>query len=342
MKENAPSFEQRKRDHLDLATKDRNQATEMNVFDAIRLPHEAIPDGDLSDVDLSSTFLGQPIRAPFFISSMTAGHRDAPKFNRLFMEACAQSFWAMGVGSQRRELYDPVAVDEWKALRAEFPTVRLMSNLGLAQLIHAPLDALERLVDNIEAVALIVHCNPLQECIQPEGTPQFKGAWKALAQAVSRLSVPLVVKETGCGFSESTLIRLRDVGIAALDVSGLGGTHWGRIEGDRAAEHSLAQETAQLFKNWGMTTLESLSVAKNLSLPYEIWASGGVRHGLDAAKALVMGAQAVGFAKVMLEAALQGSEAIYERMQAIEHALRVAMFCTGSFNLEAFREKSCL
>lgn len=343
MSENYQAFEQRKRDHLTLAMKNSNQASEMNDFDTLRLVHEAIPNGNFQDISLSSTLLGQSCETPFFVSSMTAGHQDAPRLNRIFMEACTQSQWAMGVGSQRRELTDSSCVDEWKALRHAFPNVRLMSNLGLAQLIDAPIAQLERLVDTLEAVALIVHCNPLQECIQPEGTPSFRGAWNALTDAAKNLSVPIVIKETGCGFSKETLKRLSDVGIAALDVSGLGGTHWGRIEGDRAEDTSLAYQTAQIFKTWGMTTVETLTFAKSLSLPYEIWASGGVRHGLDAAKAIALGANAVGFAKIMLESALHGgTEEVYKRMQEMEHVLRVAMFCTGSFNLKALQEKSCL
>jgi isopentenyl-diphosphate Delta-isomerase len=335
-------FEQRKKDHLVLAMKPENQAIEMNAFDSLHFIHEAIPDGNFAEVDFSSMRFGQVCSTPFFVSSMTAGHEDAPKMNAILMEACAQTGWAMGVGSQRRELSDSSQIDQWSLLRKQFPHVCLMSNIGLAQVIHASVSQLKRLIDSITASALIIHCNPLQECIQPEGTPQFKGAFHALEKLVTALPVPLVLKETGCGFSMKTMSRLADIGIHAIDVSGLGGTHWGRIEGDRAQGNSFAHHASQIFKNWGLTTVDSLQFAEQLNLSCEVWASGGIRHGLDAAKAIALGASSVGFAKLMLEAALSGVEVVYERMQEIEHTLRIAMFCTGSFALSELQEKLCL
>ncbi|MCX7115282.1 MAG: type 2 isopentenyl-diphosphate Delta-isomerase [Gammaproteobacteria bacterium] len=336
------AFEKRKQDHLRLALHPDHEASEMNAFDAVRLNHEAIPDGQFDEINLSTSRFGLPCSTPFLVSSMTAGHVDAPKINQILMAACQQTGWAMGVGSQRRELDDPTCVDKWKPLRAAYPDIQLMSNIGLAQLIDAPVSQILRLLDAIQAQALIVHCNPLQECIQPEGTPQFKGAWTALEHIVKQLDRPVVVKETGCGFSVATLRRLGEAGVAAIDVSGLGGTHWGRIEGARSDKNSLAFKTAELFKNWGITTVESLIEASQLNLPCEIWASGGIRHGLDAAKAIALGATSVGFAKRMLEAAYKGEQAVCLQMQAIEHALRVAMFCTGSFKLESLKDHVCL
>lgn len=335
-------FEQRKKDHLVLAMKPENQAVEMNAFDSLRLIHEAIPDGNLDEVSFSTTRFGSVCATPFFVSSMTAGHAEAPRINAILMEACAQTGWAMGVGSQRRELNDATQIDQWSLLRKQFPYVNLMSNIGLAQVIDASASQLKRLIDSIEASALIIHCNPLQECIQPEGTPQFKGAYQALAQLVNVLPVPLVIKETGCGFSRKTISKLTQIGVHAIDVSGLGGTHWGRIEGDRVQENTPAYHASQVFKNWGLTTVESLQFAKELDLPCEIWASGGIRHGLDAAKAIALGARSVGFAKLMLEAALSGVERVVERMEEVEHVLRITMFCTGSFTLDELQEKLCL
>ena len=154
------------------------------------------------------------------------------------------------------------------------------------------------------------------------------------------LPVPVVVKETGCGVSRETFLRLNDLGVAAVDVSGLGGTHWGRIESARLEDPlSPAFLTAPLFKNWGITTVMSLKQARSLPLHYEIWGSGGVRHGLDAAKTIALGATSVGFAKTLLKAALESSEKVYQTMLAIEHALRIAMFCTGAFTLDTLRGK---
>jgi isopentenyl-diphosphate delta-isomerase len=336
------AFEQRKKDHLIHAMKPENQAMEMNAFDSIRFLHEALPNGNFEDIDFSTVRFGQAGVNPFFVSSMTAGHDDAPKINATLMEACCQSGWMMGVGSQRRELEDDASIDQWKKLRQRFPQVGLMSNLGIAQVILATPAQLQKILDSIEASALIIHCNPLQECIQAEGTPQFKGAFRAIEALVSNLSVPVVVKETGCGFSQQTLRILTDAGVHAIDVSGLGGTHWGRIEGARAESKTLTSHAAQVFKNWGITTVESLQFAKAANLKSEVWASGGIRHGLDAAKAIALGASSVGFAKLMLESALLGVEAVYQTMLEIEYTLKIAMFCTGSFTLKALQEKPCL
>lgn len=341
MQINYNEFEQRKQDHIELALMPSNQASELNVLDKLTLIHEALPDVNFDDIQISGQRFGQATPKPFFISSMTAGHREAININRNLIEACAQSGWAMGVGSQRRELTDCQAVLEWQLLRRDFPQVSLFSNLGIAQLIASSISQIQRLTDGLEAQALIIHCNPLQEVIQPEGTPRFKGCWQALEKLTNSFSLPIVVKETGCGFSLSTLKRLNNLGIAAVDVSGLGGTHWGRIEGHRAQEGSSQQKTAITFRNWGIDTVQSIKHAVTLNPDFAIWGSGGVRHGLDAAKLFALGAQAVGFAKPMLTKALESAQRVHELMMAIEYELKVAMFCTGSQRLSGLQEKLC-
>lgn len=335
-------FEQRKRDHIELALMPSNQSSELNPFDSFSLLHEAMPDLNFSELRINSTRFKQPVATPFFVSSMTAGHSQAAPINQRLIAACAQTGWAMGVGSQRRELTDTNAAQEWVSLRRDYPTVSLFSNLGLAQIINTPLASIQGLVDALQAEALIIHCNPLQECIQPEGTPDFKGCWDALAQLIKHMPVPIIVKETGCGFSSRTLARLADLGIAAVDVSGLGGTHWGRIEGHRAGQDSVRQQTATTFHNWGIDTVQSVKNAQAIQPSFEIWGSGGVRHGLDAAKLFTLGASSVGFAKPMLEAALQSADDVISKMQTIEYELKTAMFCTGSLTLTDLREKACL
>ncbi len=245
----------------------------------------------------------------------------------------------MGVGSQRRELTDKTAAFEWQPLRRDYPKVRLFSNLGIAQLISTPLAHIQRLTDAVAADALIIHCNPLQECIQPEGTPLFKGSWQALANLVKALPLPVIVKETGCGFSRSTLTRLNEMGVAAVDVSGLGGTHWGRIEGHRAINEPMRYQAATTFRNWGIDTVQSVNSARSINPDFEVWGSGGVRHGLDAAKLFALGASTVSFAKPMLNAALHATEDVLAVMATIEYELKVAMFCTGSRVLSDLKEK---
>lgn len=334
---NYSAFEQRKRDHIQLSLDPSHQTYDYNCFDHYTLLHEAIPDGNFADTDiLMDSFAGNWSK-PFFISSMTAGHEHAAKINRHLMAACAQKDWAMGVGSQRRELDDLDAGREWKSLRRDYPHVMMMANLGLAQLITTPLDKLKRLVDNIQAQAFIVHCNPLQEVIQPEGTPNFQGSWAAIAAFVEQIDIPVIVKETGCGFSNRTLQRLNDLGVYAIDVSGMGGTHWGRIEGTRALGHDVLTRTATTFANWGIPTAHVLANAKNLVLKAQLWGSGGIRHGLDAAKAIAMGALRIGIAQPVLKAALENELQVLKVMDMFEYELKVAMFCTGCQNLRALR-----
>lgn len=332
-------FEQRKQDHIKLALMPENQTADLSTLDNINLIHEALPDLNFDEVSIRGSRFGREIEKPFLVSSMTAGHRRAKHINRNLIEACAKNGWAMGVGSQRRELTDSKAAFEWQYLRQDFPEVSLYSNLGIAQLIETSATEIQRLTDALRADALIIHCNPLQECIQPEGTTTYKGCWDALAHLVKNFELPIIVKETGCGFSRETMTRLNDIGIAAIDVGGLGGTHWGRIEGHRATDDPMRQQAAITFQNWGIDTATSVKLAMELNPTYEIWGSGGVYNGLNAAKLFALGATTVGYAKPMLEAALKSSEKVSLCMQTIEYELKVAMFCTGSRTLSDLKKK---
>jgi isopentenyl-diphosphate delta-isomerase len=338
--ESIPQFEGRKKDHIRLALSPENEAVGGSGLNRIQLIHEALPDIDFSEVSVTTEALGEQLPTPFLVSSMTAGHGDAVDLNVLLAKACSRHGWMMGVGSQRRELFDSSAQKEWKLLRSQVPDVRLVGNLGLAQVIQTPVSEIQKLVDSLGAIGLFVHCNALQECVQPEGTPFFKGGYKALESLCRELSVPVIVKETGCGMSSKTLSRLNETGVHAVDVSGFGGTHWGRIEGGRAPAHTLQHGLASTFANWGISTVESVVSALELKPKYEIWASGGVRTGLDAAKLLAMGASIVGFAKPILQAALLGEMALDEKMKLIELELKTALFCTGCSSVKSLRESS--
>lgn len=340
MKESLEQFEERKQDHIKLALMDENQAADQTIFESVGLIHEAMPDFDFDDIEITTQRFGKTVN-PFLVSSMTAGHRDSVNINHRLIESCSLSGWAMGVGSQRRELTDKNAALEWQQLRRDFPKVSLYSNLGIAQLITTPLAEVERLTDALQADGIFIHCNPLQECIQPEGTPNYKGCWEALEKLVSYLSIPVIIKETGCGLSASTMARLNNLGIAAVDVSGLGGTHWGRIEGHRAVHDVLRHQTARTFKNWGIDTVSAIQKARAINPSFEIWGSGGVINGLNAAKLFALGASTVGFARPILEGAMHSVERIINTMKAIEYELKVAMFCTGSRQLVNLKEKLC-
>ena len=331
-------FEQRKRDHIDIVLGKPTQTTQYSGLDDFQLIHEALPDLNFEDISLSTRRFQEETSSPFLVSSMTAGHKGSIDINQVLMTACQETGWIMGVGSQRRELSDDSAAREWKGLIKKYPDVELLSNIGIAQLCQTPFDTIKRLIDSLSARGIIVHLNALQECIQPEGTPQFKGGLQALSQLVKESPVPVIVKETGCGFSKKTLQRLNNIGIAAVDVSGLGGTHWGRVEGYRAQENSMLATAAQTYARWGITTLNSILNAKSINPNFEIWGSGGVRNGLDAAKMLTLGATTVGLAKPLLTAALTGTDAVVHTMKTLEHELKIALFCTGSKNIAILQE----
>jgi isopentenyl-diphosphate Delta-isomerase len=339
---NLEHFESRKADHLRLALDPSMEAKGESGFDSIRLPHEALPELNFSQVSLDTKFFSFKAASPFFVSSMTAGHLNGEALNLTLARVASSRRWPMGVGSQRRELTDQGASSEWKRLRRLAPSGFLFSNLGLSQLIGNKTEKVLRLVEALEAGALIVHTNPLQECLQPEGTPSFAGGLKALEKICAKSPVPVILKETGCGFSRETLLRLRNVGLSAIDLSGYGGTHWGRIEGGRAPAESAQKNAALTFAGWGISTVESLQHCSHLKgkLKAEIWASGGIRSGLDGAKAIAMGAKKVGFAKPALEAALKGEAALDAWMQRMEFELKVALFCSGESTPESLRKGS--
>lgn len=339
MQETSAQFEQRKKDHIRIALEPQSQASVSNGLERVQLLHEALPEINFSEVSIEKTLFSQKLASPIFISSMTAGHVEGQRLNQMLVEAAQARGWAMGVGSQRKELFDESASQEWKVLRRNAPRALLFGNLGLAQLIQTETYFVQKMVDNLQASALFIHTNPLQEVLQAEGTPQFRGGFEALKKLCETLSVPVILKEVGCGFSAPTLQRLKDVGVYAVDVAGLGGTHWGRIEGNRASAGSLQQRAAPAFANWGIPTVESLRSAKELDLPFQIWASGGLRTGLDVAKLVAMGAEMVGIAKLALDALMQGEQQLAMLMDQLEFELKVALFCTGCQNLAELQAK---
>lgn len=276
---------------------------------------------------------------------MTAGHQQGLEINTALAKLSDRKQILMGVGSQRRELTDETATSEWSQIRKRAPNALLIANIGVAQLIVTPIDKIQKLVDSLRAVALFVHVNALQEALQPEGTPDFKGAILAIKNLCQKISVPVIVKEVGTGFSKQTLMRLQDSGVFAVDISGRGGTHWGRIEGYRSETDSKLYNVAQVFKNWGITTAESMLNAIEANVSYQVWASGGVRSGLDAAKLLAMGADKVGMALPFLQAATgnmknQDADAsLDELFEQIQYELQVAMFCTGIGQVKDFKNQ---
>ncbi|MCB0349248.1 MAG: type 2 isopentenyl-diphosphate Delta-isomerase [Bdellovibrionales bacterium] len=332
--ENTDQFEQRKQEHIKLSLTSEMQTRDLLGLDQIQLIHEALPEMNFEDVkvfDESCSLFSSAL----FVASMTAGHSEGDKINRTIAEACSIMSWPFAVGSQRRELYDKEDGKIWKELRNKYANLSLLGNIGLSQLIQAKPADIQSMIENMNPKALMVHTNPLQEVIQKEGTPYFRGGIEALENVCKTVKVPVILKETGCGFSKETLAKLNQIGLHAVDLSGLGGTHWGRIEGKRS--DLLKSNVATTFKDWGNSTLDSLLAAQTQKLNYQIWASGGIRSGLDVAKCIALGAKKVSLAKPIMERALVSTEAVVEYLKQTEYELRVAMFCTGSEKIEDLR-----
>ncbi|HRO67906.1 MAG TPA: type 2 isopentenyl-diphosphate Delta-isomerase [Pseudobdellovibrionaceae bacterium] len=341
MAEQDPQFEQRKRDHIRIALDSKAQSEAPAGFESIELLHEALPDLDFSDIDLRTKFQNHVLSVPFFISSMTAGHEHGEEMNRRLAVFSQERGLLMGVGSQRKELQNGTAAQEWKKIRSEAPRAVLLGNLGMAQLIESGTEPVLRLIENLQAAGIFIHLNPLQEVLQLEGTPRFKGGLRALEALVKASPVPVIVKETGSGFSRPTLERFQNAGVAAVDVSGRGGTHWGRVETLRINETDWRSQSGSVFADWGVSTVQSMMNAKELSLRYQLWASGGVRNGLDVAKLTALGAEMVGLAQPWLQAVMspEPMTALATLADRIEYELKVALFCTGSRTPSELREK---
>jgi isopentenyl-diphosphate delta-isomerase len=338
--ETPKQFEQRKQDHIRTALDPRSQAEGHSGLNHVQLIPEALPEFNFAEVDPSTSFFSRrKLSAPFFISSMTAGHAEAALVNSRLAALSADKQILMGVGSQRRELTDPEAFKEWQSIRAVSPKALLLGNLGIAQVIRTKTENVRKLVDSLQAEGLFIHLNALQECLQPEGTPQFRGGFQAIEALVKTLGVPVIIKEVGCGFSATTLQRLYDVGVTAVDVSGFGGTHWGRIEGYRSSETELLHQVAKTFENWGLSTVESLLNAKQISGNKVVWASGGVRDGLQTAKLLAMGSELVGLAQPWLKSALDGESAVAQMYEKLLLEVKIAMFCSGIQKVEDFKKR---
>ncbi len=340
-------FQKRKQDHIQWALDSKSQSSVNAGFDQILLHHEALPDLNFSDIHLKTDVrLGQQkfsFAAPFFISSMTAGHNEAFAINRNLAVFAQEKNILMGIGSQRKELTDSAAHSEWKKLRAEAPRAVLFGNLGISEIItHKPAE-IYKLMDSLQAAGFFVHTNPLQEVFQKESSAQFKNSWASLEKFVKDSPVPVVIKEVGQGFSVKTLQRLNEIGVAAVDVSGLGGTHWGRIEGLRLDIADSRTAIWENFSDWGFTTVESLLNAKKAGLKSAVWASGGIRNSIDIAKCLVLGAQMVGMARPWLQAVTQSPDKSQDNLQQMylqwENELKTVLFCMGHSNCDELKDQ---
>ncbi|MHC8406999.1 type 2 isopentenyl-diphosphate Delta-isomerase [Pseudomonas sp. TMB3-21] len=340
---NKSDLSRRKDDHLDIVLGRQGGAHGVsNGLEAVRFEHCALPELDMATVDLHSNLLGIPLRAPLLISSMTGGAERATAINRHLAEAAQALGIAMGVGSQRVGLRSGNDQGLTRELRRLAPDIALLSNIGAAQLLEKDgMDLARRAVDNLQANALIIHLNPLQEAVQTEGDKDWRGVLEAIRRTVDSVGVPVIVKEVGAGLSADVAVALVQAGVRVIDVAGCGGTSWAAVEAERAALPA-DREVAMAFADWGIPTVNSLAMVRKVLPDVTLIASGGIRNGVDAAKAIRMGADLVGQAAGVLHDATLSTAAVIEHFDIVIRQLRIACFCTGSSDLKALRHARLL
>lgn len=330
----------RKDEHIYLVSKENVESNETTWLEYIRFVHSALPELDLDEINLSCKFLGKHISAPVFVGAMTGGTELTKKINVSLAKAAQKYQIPMMVGSQRVILRHPETKETFSAVRKSAPDIPIIGNLGIAQIATSEnFDYVQEIIENIHADALAIHLNVIQELIQPEGDKIFSGVLNKLKLLKNQINIPLVIKETGCGISKEIAQQLTEIGINIIDVSGVGGTSWVAVEYYRAKKENmeLKKDLGKLFWDWGIPTAASIievnSVMKNYS-ETKIIGSGGIRSGIDVAKALRLGANFVALARPFLMVALDGQDSIYNFIEKIFKELQITMLLTGSKNIE--------
>lgn len=325
------SIERRKREHLDLVL-ERPEDLRPDVssgFERYRFIHNALPEIDFDEIDTSTVLLGKRLGAPLYITAMTGGAAGTGEINRRLAAAAQRFGIAMGVGSQRAALVDPSLAASYR-VRDVAPDILLFANLGAVQLVRGVgVDDCRRVVEMIEADALALHLNPVQEAIQEGGDTTFRGVLAAIERVCRALDVPVVVKEVGFGLSPSVVRRLVEAGVSAVDIAGAGGTPWSKIEGLRARD-PVRQRAGQTFGAWGIPTAECLRALRDDPPGVPVLASGGIRDGVEVAKAIALGAAAAGVGAGALSGAAASEDDAVRYVESVIFELRVAMFGIGA------------
>ena len=330
-------LEQRKADHIRINLEEDISFNMTTGLEKYRFEHHALPELDLETVNLETTFLGKKLSAPLLISSMTGGTTQAFDINRRLAEAAEARGIALGVGSQRAAIEQPTVAESFE-IRTFAPNILLFANLGAVQLNYGyGLAHCQRAVDMVKADALILHFNPLQEAVQPEGDTNFSGLYDKVEAICKALPVPVIAKEVGWGFSAETARRLASCGISAIDVAGAGGTSWSQVEMYRAAG-AMRQQIAAAFRDWGLPTSEAILAAKQGAPTLPIIASGGLRTGVDVAKSIALGANLAGLAGGFLQAAIESTDAVLEVIDMLAMTTKIAMFAGGIENIATLNE----
>ena len=332
----------RKADHIRICLEDNVQSPEITTgLEKYRFTHACLPEIDGKDIDVSTTFLGKHLHAPLLISSMTGGTEQAGIINRRLAEVAQAYKLARGVGSVRVAVEKPQVADTF-AVRKYAPDILLFANLGAVQLNYDyGIDECLRIVDLVEADALILHINPLQEFIQPRGDTNFYGLLDKISDLCNDLPVPVIAKEVGNGISATMAEKLIAVGVQAIDVAGAGGTSWAMVESERA-ETALQRRLGQTFGDWGIPTADCIANIREHDPDVPLIASGGLRNGLDVAKAIALGADIAGLAMPFLKAAAVSEAAVVELTEVLIAEITTVLFCTANSNLYKLKQSQSL
>jgi isopentenyl-diphosphate delta-isomerase len=329
MKKVAP-IDQRKSDHIKINLEQDVRSGLTSGLENYRFIHEALPELDLNQIDTRLSLFGKKLAAPILISSMTGGTEEAGEINQRLAEAAQEVGVAMGVGSQRAAIEHPQQTLTFAIVRKVAPDILLFANLGAVQLNYSyGIDQCRKAVDMIQADALILHLNPLQEAVQDAGNTNFAGLAGKIEEICKKLEVPVIAKEVGWGISERTAKLLADCGISAIDVAGAGGTSWSQVEMYRAPDE-FTRQLAAAFVGWGIPTAESILSVKQTAPDMPIFASGGLKDGLDIAKSIALGATLGGMAGQFLKAAAISTEDTIEMMKLTKRQIEVSMFACGA------------
>lgn len=329
-------IEKRKKEHLKLAVSDASQTGYAGLSD-YRFVHNALPEINFDKIDTNTKFLGKKVSQPFFISCMTGGILEGGKLNLNLVRAAEKYNIGFGVGSQRAAIENP-KLSEFFKVRKYAPSIPIIGNIGAAQLNKGfGIAQFQKCVEMIEADGLAIHLNPIQEVLQPEGDRNWENLLPKIEKIVKKLSVPVIIKEVGCGLSLDVIKRLYSVGVKIFDTAGWGGTSWPKVEGLRGKSD---KNLAELFGEWGIPTAESILYASEFRKKHKdivILGSGGVRSGVDIAKCIALGSDLVGIAAPFAKAGLESQEAVEKLIEKYALEFKIAMFGTGSKNISALK-----
>jgi isopentenyl-diphosphate delta-isomerase len=331
------SLSDRKRDHIHINLEKDVRSGLTTGLEHYAFTHRALPELNLEEVDTSLTLFGRSLNVPLLLSSITGGTEQAASINQTLAQAAQQMHTAMGVGSQRAAIEDAAKIPTFQ-VRSYAPDVLLFANLGAVQLNYGyGIAHYQRAVEMIEADGLILHLNALQEAVQDEGNTRFSGLLKKIEAVCRALSVPVIAKEVGWGFSEQDVHLLVNAGVSAIDVAGAGGTSWSQVEMHRALDKNKVQ-LASAFVDWGIPTAEAIQNARRAAPQLTIFASGGLRTGIEIAKCIALGSTLGGMAGPFLQTAVESVEKTVELIAEIQREIQVCMFAAGAANLEKLRD----